>query len=740
MALAYNAYQSLVKRLGGTRVGRRAHGNFLGTVGRESGRRCGLYGRREIRMKMWSGFLMVCVVVAASAWGAEKEVAGLAGLDLGNPKTSMCPPGVARKVTPVLEAPLRDAAICRGPEGVYYLTGTSATRRADGTLDFQNNDGVWLWKSKDLKTWEAMGQVWSIAGSSRGFAAPNKWQLRWRGNANADDDRPVRGMTSPEVHWVKGNFYITYSMNGQGTGLLASAGGKAEGPYRDVGRMTLCGGDASLFEDDDGAVYWVWGAGWIARMKEDLTGLAEKPRPLELEAETKTSTCPFRIGQGGAFIFKAPAPGLKHGSYHLVGYDFVPRMGGVMCKDTMIATAETVYGPYKRRDMMVPHGGQSTVFEGPDRGYMATFNGADSQAAFRDKPGIVPLVPHATKRGADYWWCGAFIKPFYPVTAGGAWGDIDPFVKDIAMRDVTVLNAPDGFYYLTGTDMALSRQTDRKKMGIEMWRSKDMKDWESMGIVWHPDEHPLSRRHLDKRLALNEGRKRPFTAPILYDVEIHHLKGTFWLVSNLQSGEQWWHKDGSLILMLRSKSGKAEGPYDFMWKGKHDPEFWTPSIFEDDDGTCYIIGGGVGNTVAQLNDDLSDIVGGKWRIWPEGNYIVGEGGHLTKIGGKYIHTHRNWNGMAQIAKTGYGNEYPRWRLFSTYDLMYSTADSLKGPWSPSRCLAPRCGNSKPFRDKAGNWWTPFFGDLSPGPWYSKPGAYPVRVRKENGDVVIEAVK
>ena len=33
--------------------------------------------------------------------------------------------------------------------------------------------------------------------------------------------------------------------------------------------------DASLFEDDDGTVYYLWHSGKIARMKPDMSGLAE---------------------------------------------------------------------------------------------------------------------------------------------------------------------------------------------------------------------------------------------------------------------------------------------------------------------------------------------------------------------------------------------------------------------------------------------------------------------------------
>ena len=96
-----------------------------------------------------------------------------------------------------------------------------------------------------------------------------------------------------------------------GTGILKSTSGKAEGPYVDVnpdGPMTD-EIDASLFADDDGKVYFVWQNGKIARLKDDMTGLAEKPRHLKpANAE--------QVGFEGAFITKID------GKYYLICAEF----------------------------------------------------------------------------------------------------------------------------------------------------------------------------------------------------------------------------------------------------------------------------------------------------------------------------------------------------------------------------------------------------------------------------------
>jgi beta-xylosidase len=631
----------------------------------------------------------------------------------------------------LFDHPLRDSAVGRGPDGTYYLTGTSGSKCEDGTVDFETNDGIWLWKSQDLKTWEPLGQVWSISRDPQRFGNPHYGnpsggQMSWRASQNPGRNVPVRGMISPEIHFVQGKVFIPYSINGYGTGLLVSETGKAEGPYRDIGKITRTGNDPSLFEDQDGKVYWVWGEGWIAQMNEALDGLAEEPRLMSVRPEVAGGTWPGRIGTGGAFLFRAPAPGMEQGEYHLVGTERIGRMGPMPVYDTYIATSTSVYGPYQRRDVMVPHGGQSTVFQGPSGEYFATFNGMDPWASVRDRPAIVPLVPHATEHGAPYWWGGAFIKPWYPVTEAGAWSEMEPLVQGRALRDVSILNAPDGYYYLTATDMG-ERQQPREQVGLRVWRSTDRKNWEDQGLLWRCNEDPKIAELLTRVRSLDHGRG--LDGLILFDPEMHFLKGNYWLLVAMRTRALWAEPDGMQLLLLRSESGTPAGPYKQHWKGPHTPDLWTPSLLEDTDGKVYIVGGGVGNRFAPLTDDLSDLAGPIREISPTGNHSVGEGGHLIKVGDHYIFTSAAWHG-ADPYDLGLSL---RGRLFSTYDLMATSAKSLNGPWSRTWCIAPKCGNSRPFQDKEGQWWTPFFGNHFFGPWQEMPGLFPLELDSSRPD-------
>jgi beta-xylosidase len=184
-----------------------------------------------------------------------------------------------------------------------------------------------------------------------------------------------RALWAPDIHYLKGTFWITFCMNFRGTGLLKSASGKAEGPYVDVhpqGPITDKI-DASLFMDDDGAVYFVWQNGLVARMNDKMTGLAEEPRLLK-PANHK------HVGFEGAYVTK------KADKYYLICADFI--RGDYHC---MVASSDHVYGPYGPRHLAIPHGGHNMFFTDKEGNWWATFFGNDPRAPFRERPAILRI-------------------------------------------------------------------------------------------------------------------------------------------------------------------------------------------------------------------------------------------------------------------------------------------------------------------------------------------------------------
>jgi len=262
-------------------------------------------------------------------------------------------------VKPLFDYPVRDTSVCLGPDGTYYLTGTTGH-----PTWWKTNDGIRLWKSKDLKTWEPLGLVWS-------FEKDATWQKGKDGN---------RAIWAPELHYFKGTFYIAYCVNYCGTGILRSKTGKPEGPYEDVKLDGPLTGeiDASLFADDDGKVYFLWQNGKIARMKDDMSGFAEEPRLL------KPANGPH-IGFEAAFLTKI------NGRYHLLGAEFNERQG-TKAYDCMAASSDSVYGPYGDRYLAIPCAGHNVLFKDKKGKWWSTFFGNDPLAPFKEKASILKVA------------------------------------------------------------------------------------------------------------------------------------------------------------------------------------------------------------------------------------------------------------------------------------------------------------------------------------------------------------
>ena len=263
-------------------------------------------------------------------------------------------------ITPLFELPLRDTSVCVGGDGFYYLTGTTGFPTWWAT-----NAGIRLWRSKDLKDWQPLGLVWT-------FEKDGTWQKRF-------DAAGRRALWAPEVAYLKGTYWIAYSLNYDtgGTGLLKSTSGKPEGPYVDVnpdGPITS-GIDASLFEDDDGGVYLVWQDGRIARMNDDMTAL---DGPTHLLWPTNFAHAGFE----GAFLFKA------NGRYYLSCAEFVGD-GPDRRYHCMVASSDFLLGPYGPRYVAVTGGGHNSFFKDKDGQWWSTFFGNDTSAPFRERAALL---------------------------------------------------------------------------------------------------------------------------------------------------------------------------------------------------------------------------------------------------------------------------------------------------------------------------------------------------------------
>lgn len=320
-------------------------------------------------------------------------------------------------IKPAFDFWMRDTWVTNAPDGYYYMTGTTAdlNRNYNGQIHCWDwNDGIYLWKSKDLKKWESCGLIWSPRKDGTWqktpkVFGPNETYAKLSLNGDTLDNK-FGAVWASEIHYIKSqkNWFIVSCMNnsaiGQGSFILKSTSGKPQGPYVNIAanekKPIFDHIDGSLFEDTDGSVYFIGHNHFIARMKPDMSGFAENIRKMK---ETSYSPEPYIEG---ATIFK------HDGKYHLVqaiwsfrlpnGKEtYIEQQGEAGKKmrysyDCIIATADNIYGPYSPRYNAITGGGHNNLFMDKQGKWWATifFNPRGAQAASYEKtcrPGLVPM-------------------------------------------------------------------------------------------------------------------------------------------------------------------------------------------------------------------------------------------------------------------------------------------------------------------------------------------------------------
>ena len=297
---------------------------------------------------------------------------GWAVIKAGLTNDSAVKNGLLPPIKPIWDLHLRDTIVILGGDGHYYMTGSS------GDNIWDRNDGVELWRSADLQKWDYLGLVWSIEKDGT-------WEKRWRLLHN----RPTRNVWAPEIHFVKNNYFLCLSMAPGSVAVYKSKTGKPEGPYITAlaEDKPLVGGiDATLFQDDDGKVYFSnGGGGTIHLMKDDMSGFEGDGHRITLSGPNALGAGgagrpPGRIGHEGVSLFKA------HGTYYLGAADTYQGR-----YSSMVAQSPNIYGPYTLLQEAVPCGAGTNYFQDKQGNWWCAFFGNDSQAPWREKPGLVKI-------------------------------------------------------------------------------------------------------------------------------------------------------------------------------------------------------------------------------------------------------------------------------------------------------------------------------------------------------------
>lgn len=192
-------------------------------------------------------------------------------------------------------------------------------------------------------------------------------------------------------------------------------------------------------------------------------------------------------------------------------------------------------------------------------------------------------------------------------------------------------------FYLTGTTM-------HSMPGLPVLRSRDLVNWEFVAYA-------MERLDLGPAFRLEEG-KNVYGQGIWAPCFRYH-RGTFYIFSNV---------NGQTTQLFRAT--RPEGPWTWtaMKRNLHDL-----SVLFDDDGKAWVVWGYRGIRLAQLNEELTDIVPGTEREIIPAAAGMGEGLHLYKIRGKYFLTSAWFLGEMRMPT--------------------ARADRLEGPWEVNQDIS-----------------------------------------------------
>jgi arylsulfatase len=252
-------------------------------------------------------------------------------------------------------------------------------------------------------------------------------------------------------------------------------------------------------------------------------------------------------------------------------------------------------------------------------------------------------------------------------------------MENVWMRDPFIQLNSDGYYYLSCTRRLENLKLEKPKGGIEVFRSKDLVNWESLGLIWTTNESVWGQK-MEQR-AVSEENKHSVKSVMIWAPEIHFINNK-WIVV-------YTSNQGSANLMI-SKDNKLQGPFlepfgtDF---GNHH----DPTIFMDGDQPWLV------DKIAEitpLKKDFTGFDGEPIKIGPSDRKMGHEGAYIIKIKDKYI-----------LFGTAWSTDKMRQ---GTYNLYYAVSDNLAGPYGSRKFAGRFLGHGTPFKDKNGNWWCTAF--------------------------------
>lgn len=242
-----------------------------------------------------------------------------------------------KALNPILYADVPDLSMIRVGK-VYYMSSTT----------MHMNPGVPIMKSTDLVNWKIVSYAYDTLGNSDALTL-----------TNGKNDYG-RGSWASSLRFHKGTYYVSTFSGTTGKTYIYSTKNIEKGPWKSVSFKPSLH-DHSLFFEDDGRVYMVYGAGKInlVELNDDLSSIKKDTKPITLiENASLPAGSAIGLQAEGSQLFKVK------GKYYIFNITW-PKNG---MRTVLVHRSDNLLGPYEGRvalqDLGVAQGGLINTPEG----------------------------------------------------------------------------------------------------------------------------------------------------------------------------------------------------------------------------------------------------------------------------------------------------------------------------------------------------------------------------------------
>jgi beta-xylosidase len=265
-------------------------------------------------------------------------------------------PGTAASArNPIIHADVPDLAMIRVGD-TYYMSSTT----------MHLSPGLPIMKSKDLVNWQMLNYAYDILGSVDALELKN--------GKNAYG----AGSWASSLRHHQGTFYVTTFASTTGKTYVYTTQDIEKGPWK-ASSFTPSLHDHSLFFDDDGRVYMLYGGGnlRLVELMADVTGV--KPGGFNQVVITNASA----VAGTNIMLNAEGTQMLKHNGKYYV-FNIVWPRGGM--RTVLVHRADKITGPYEGRVALQDQGvAQGSLIDTPSGDWFAYL--------FRDY-GAVGRIPY----------------------------------------------------------------------------------------------------------------------------------------------------------------------------------------------------------------------------------------------------------------------------------------------------------------------------------------------------------